>query len=186
MVGTVREQVREALAELRSTVAALRAPIEVDLHLRTSLRRLSAHFEQATGLTVHQVLPDELPALPNAYRLALYRTAQEALTNVQRHAQASQVWLVLSTTNTAVSLLVSDDGQGLTLSGEQTGFGLRGLGERAAELGGELHLEARRGGGTQLTFSLPLPVQAAFDVSRNLQGLEEGTDVRIDSNPTGG
>jgi two-component system sensor histidine kinase UhpB len=167
-------------------VAALRAPIEVDLHLRASLRRLTTHFEQATGLTVHQVLPDELPALPNAYRLALYRTAQEALTNVQRHAQASQVWLVLSTTKTTVSLLVSDDGQGLTLSGEQAGFGLRGLRERAAELGGELYLETRRGGGTQLTFSLPLPAQTSLDNSGGLQGLEEGTDVRIDSNPTGG
>jgi signal transduction histidine kinase len=186
MVGTAREQVREALAELRSTVAALRAPIEMDLHLRTSLRRLSAHFEQATGLTVHQVFPDELPPLPNAYRLALYRTAQEALTNVQRHAQAGQVWLVLSTTDTAVSLLVSDDGQGLTLSGEQTGFGLRGLGERAAELGGELHLEARRGGGTQLTFRLPLPAQATSDLSGTLHSLGEGTDVRTDPNPIGG
>jgi signal transduction histidine kinase len=135
---------------------------------------------------VHQVLPDELPPLPDAYRLALYRTAQEALTNVQRHAQASQVWLVLSTTDTAVSLLVSDDGQGITLSREQTGFGLRGLGERAAELGGELHLEARRGGGTQLTFRLPLPAQATSEISGNLQGLEQGTDVRTDPNPIGG
>jgi signal transduction histidine kinase len=186
MVGTAREQVREALAELRTTVAALRAPIEADLHLSTSLRRLSAQFEQATGLTVHQVLPDELPPLPYGYRLALYRTAQEALTNVQRHAQASQVWLVLSATDTAVSLLVSDDGQGITLSREQVGFGLRGLGERAAELGGDLHLEARRGGGTQLTFRLPLPAPAASEASGNLQGLGEGTDVRTDPNPIGG
>jgi signal transduction histidine kinase len=161
MVGTARGQVREALAELRATVAALRAPVEADLHLRTSLRRLAAHFEEATGLAVHQVLPEEMPVLPGAHRLALYRAAQEALTNVQRHAEASQVWLVLSITDTAITLLVSDDGRGLTHSGTEAGFGLRGLEERARQLGGELHLESRRGGGTQLSFRLPLPADSS-------------------------
>ena len=64
MVGTVREQVREALGELRSTVATLRTPVEADLHLRSALRRLAAHFEEATGLAIHQVLPDEMPPCP--------------------------------------------------------------------------------------------------------------------------
>jgi signal transduction histidine kinase len=159
MVGTVREEVREALAELRSAVATLRAPIEADLHLRGSLQRLIAHFEDATGLMVHQVLPEEMPPLPGAYRLAIYRTAQEALTNIQKHAQAKRVWLMLTTRDHAVTLLVGDDGQGVSLRKEQTGFGLRGMRERAAQLGGELHLEPRAGGGTQVSFRLPLPAQ---------------------------
>ncbi len=157
IVGTVREQVREALGELRSTVATLRTPVEADLQLRSSLARLMADFEQATGLTVHQVLPEEIPDLPDAHRLALYRAAQEALTNVQKHADAQQVWLVLGKDDEAVTLLVGDDGQGLSLSNEQKGFGLRGLRERAEQLGGELHLEPRSGGGTQLSLRLPLP-----------------------------
>ena len=160
MVGTVREQVREALSELRSTVAALRTPIEADLQLRSSLRRMIAHFEEATGLTVHQVLPEEMPDLPNSHRLALYRTAQEALTNIQRHAEANQVWLVL-TVDDAVTLLVSDDGRGYSISADQAGFGLHGLRERAAQLGGELHMESRRGGGAQLSFRLPLPKEGS-------------------------
>jgi signal transduction histidine kinase len=160
LVGTVREQVREALGELRATVATLRSPVEADLHLRSALRRLIEHFEAATGLTVHRVLPDELPPLPDAHRLALYRAAQEALTNIQKHAVASHVWLVLSTSDDTVTLLVSDDGQGVTVSHSNGGFGLRGLRERAAQLGGELHLEPRPGGGTQLSFRLPLPKEA--------------------------
>jgi len=157
MVGTVREQVREALAELRQTVAALRAPIEADLSLPHALARLAAHFETATGITIHQVLPraEELPDLPSTHRLALYRAAQEALTNIQRHAEAGQVWLVLAGDGGAVTLLVSDDGKGFSLSGDQAGFGLHGLRERAAQLGGEMHIEPRRGGGTQLSFRLP-------------------------------
>jgi signal transduction histidine kinase len=156
IIGTVRGQVREALSELRSTVATLRAPVEADLHLRSSLTRMMAHYEEATGLTVHSVLPDELPDLPDTHRLALYRAAQESLTNIQKHAAAEQVWLVLTVRDDAVTLLVSDDGQGLSLTGDQGGFGLRGLRERANQLGGDLYLEPRPGGGTQLSFRLPL------------------------------
>ena len=156
LVGTVREEVREALGELRSTVATLRTPIEADLHLRSSLRRLIAHFEEATGLTIHQMLPDPLPDLPDTYRMALYRAAQEALTNVQKHAGARQVWFMLTVRADAIDLLVSDDGQGMPTDVEMAGFGLRGLRERAAQLGGEFHLEPRAGGGTQLSFRLPL------------------------------
>jgi signal transduction histidine kinase len=156
LVGTVREQVREALGELRSTVATLRTPIEADLHLLSALRRLTDHFEKATGLTVHRVLPKELPTLPDAHRLAFFRAAQEALTNIQKHAEASQVWLVLSSEEGAVTLLVTDDGKGISSSAGQTGFGLQGLRERAGQLGGELHLEPRTGGGAQLSLRLPL------------------------------
>jgi signal transduction histidine kinase len=157
MVGTVRDEVREALGELRSAVATLRAPIEADLQLRSSLRRLVANFEEATGYTVHQMLPEKMPPLPGTYRLALYRTAQEALTNIQKHAHAKQVWLLLTAQDNAVTLLVGDDGQGISISKERTGFGLRGMRERAAQLGGEIHLEPRRGGGAQVSFRLPLP-----------------------------
>ena len=102
-------------------------------------------------------MPEEMPSLPDTHRLALYRAAQEALTNIQKHAGARQVWLVLSTSDDTVSLLISDDGRGLVLSRDQAGFGLRGLRERAERLGGTLHVEPRPGGGTQLSFSLPLP-----------------------------
>lgn len=156
LVGNVREQVREALGELRATVATLRAPVEADLQLPTALRRLTDHFEQATGLKVHRVLPEEMPSLPNTHRLALYRAAQEALTNVQKHAAAGQVWLVLNVGDGAISLLIGDDGRGPSPDRQAEGFGLQGLRERAAQLGGELHLEPRPGGGTQLSFRLPL------------------------------
>jgi signal transduction histidine kinase len=138
-------------------VATLRAPIEADLHLRSALRRLIDHFEKATSLTVHQVLPNEMPPLPDAYRLALFRAAQEALSNIQKHAGATQVWLVLTAGDEAVTLLVGDDGKGISLDTGQAGFGLQGLRERAGQLDGELHVEPRPGGGTQISFRLPLP-----------------------------
>jgi signal transduction histidine kinase len=167
MVGTVRQQVREALGELRQTVEALQVPIEADLELTSALRRLVAHFEEATDLPVHQVLPDQVPTLPGPHRLALYRAAQEALTNAQRHADASQVWLVLTVREEATTLLVSDDGKGLSYPAGGAGFGLRGMKERAAQLGGDLHVEPRRGGGTQVSLRLPIHTEIRVEDRAN-------------------
>lgn len=156
MVGTVREQIGEALAELRQTVAALRAPVEEDLCLDVSLQRLVEQFWQGTGIMVELEMPAELPELPPQHRRALYRAAQESLTNVQRHAQAKNVWMQLQRQDGAIVLYVSDDGVGIPPKLEPGGFGLKGLQERAAQLGGQFHLSPRPGGGTLATFFIPL------------------------------
>jgi len=158
MVGTVREQIRAALGDLRRIVAALRPPLEADLPLPRVLTRLAGDFEEATGIAVHLELPKEMPSLPAAHRLALYRAAQEALTNVQRHAQADRVWVTLQVVEDAVVLQVEDNGRGgLPPNAEELGFGLRGLRERAGQLGGEMQLAPRSDSGAQLILRLPLP-----------------------------
>lgn len=162
MVDTVRQQVRQSLSELRQTVAALRDPIETGLSIQQALERLVAGFEEGTGLVVHATL-GSLPPLTDKLRLVLFRTVQEALTNVQRHAQATQVWLHLSHHFDAISLLVSDDGKGYPPDAERLGFGLRGIRERVAQVGGECHCELRQGGGAQLAVRLPLQITSAED-----------------------
>ena len=156
MVDTVREQIREGLNELRSSVAALRQPLETDLSLDKSIRRLAQTFETGTGLTVNLILPAELPPLSALHRLALYRTAQEALTNVQKHAKAEQVWMQLNCVNDIITLRVSDNGMGMSGQASDASFGLRGIQERMTQLGGRMQIENRPGGGTQLLVSLPI------------------------------
>ncbi|NOX63276.1 MAG: sensor histidine kinase [Chloroflexi bacterium] len=156
MMATVHEQVNEALGELRRTVAALRAPLEEDLSLTQSLTRLADAFQAATGVQVDLDLPEVLPDLPPALRNALYRAAQESLTNVQKHAHASRVWLELRCQNGSVSLRVSDDGVGLAERASSSGFGVKGLRERAAQLGGEFQLKTRPEGGAEASFHAPL------------------------------
>jgi signal transduction histidine kinase len=155
MIGAMREQMKEALGDLRRTLATLRTPLEDDLPLDQSLKQLAHSFQEATGLHVHLSLPAELPPLPDAHRLALYRAAQETLTNAQRHAHARNVQLALRADAAVVVLTAADDGQGLPadLNG---GFGLKGLQERAAQLGGELAIENHAGGGAQVRFKLPV------------------------------
>lgn len=156
MVATVREQVREALSELRRTVARMRMPLESGLSLAQALERLVSSFEEATQLPVNILLPEDMPDLPENHRLAIFRITQEALTNIQRHAQARQVWLQIHCQDEQVQLLVGDDGPGFPDEAEQIGFGLRGIRERVSQLGGKFYLEERPGGGGQLSISLPL------------------------------
>lgn len=156
IIDAVRGQVREALKELRQTVGRLREPVEIELSLPQALRRLGESFSAATGLTVSLELPETLCTITPPQRLALYRTAQEGLTNIERHAQANQAWLRLVCLPDALRIEVDDNGQGLSdAQTDNSGYGLRGLQERAAALGGSVTLGPRPGGGTRLALSVP-------------------------------
>ncbi len=157
MIGAGRQQVREALQDLRRTVGRLREPVDIELSLPQALHRLAADFQEATGLAVHLELPEDACEVSSFQRLALYRTAQEGLTNIQRHAAAHHAWLRLECRPDQISLQVMDDGCGLPAGnpGSGSGFGLRGLRERAAQLDGTITLSERPGGGTILAIELP-------------------------------
>ena len=155
LIGAGRQQVRDALQDLRATVGRLREPVEIELSLPQALRRLAATFQEATGLVVHLELPETACEMTAAQRLALYRTAQEGLTNIQRHAAARQAWLRLECSADRLALHVSDDGRGLAAGSSGSGFGLAGLRERAAQLNGAVALADRPGGGATLTIQLP-------------------------------
>ena len=158
MLATVKEQMRAALSELRGTVATLREPLETDLSLSSALKRLGDNFQDATGINVKMAFTHKLPELPDAYRVALYRAAQEGLTNVQRHAQAKHVHIsLLLDDDDGIQLYIRDDGIGLPEGAEKMGFGLLGIQERATHLNGTMRLEANPKGGSQICLCLPLP-----------------------------
>ena len=117
-------------------------------------------------------LPQRAPELPGPHRQALYRGAQEGLTNIQKHAQATHAWLQLAQQTSAVTLTVRDNGVGLNGRNgiNSTGFGLRGLRERATQLEGTLCVETLAGGGTQLVLTLPLPLPEDDVTTRSTHG----------------
>ncbi len=156
MIGSGRQQVRDALQDLRLTVGRLREPVEIELPLPQALHRLVAGFQEATGLAVHLELPAKNFEITSSQRLALYRAAQEGLTNVQRHAAARQAWLRLECLPDRICLQVIDNGSGLNSGNPISGFGLRGLQERAAQLDGVVTLSDRPGGGAILAIQLPI------------------------------
>ncbi len=97
--------------------------------------------------------PSSLPQLPAAVEVAAYWIAQEALTNVRRHAHAHTCSVRMSVEPTVLRLEVADDGRGFT-SGS-TGIGLHTMKERAAEIGGTCEIGSRSDGGTLVTATLP-------------------------------
>ncbi|HRI56551.1 MAG TPA: sensor histidine kinase [Anaerolineae bacterium] len=157
MVGAVLEEIRAGLGELRRTVATLRTPVEADLALGPALKRLTDDFQRATGIAIQLSVADDLPELTASQRHALYRGAQEGLTNIQKHAGAGAAWIDLICVDGTVALRVRDDGLGLAANaGDQTGFGLPGLYERATQLGGQLTVGSAPAGGVELLMTLPL------------------------------
>ena len=99
--------------------------------------------------------------MPDAASISLYRVVQEGLTNVARHARASQVWVRLEGDANQVSLSVEDDGQGFDMeavkrgSNHAPGIGLLGMQERLELLGGGLEITSRPGRGTRLVARIP-------------------------------
>jgi signal transduction histidine kinase len=159
MIAAMREELKIALADLRLTVSAMRSPIAEYLSLESALLALTQSFQQNTGLTTYFNAFTNLPELSEPYRLALYRTAQEALTNIQRHAGAQSAWVNLEADDKQIILTIRDDGKGLgDLNEKGSGVGLIGLGERASLLGGTMRIfSSPQAGGAQLIFILPLP-----------------------------
>jgi len=145
------------VADIRRLVYALRPPALDDLGLLSALRE---HLIRAAppGLRVHLELPERLPPLPAAAEVAAYRIAQEAVTNVVRHARAQgcslKLWLERCGTRGTLHLEVRDDGVGIPL-GAPKGVGLTSMRERAEEVGGCLLVEAATPHGTRIRAALP-------------------------------
>ncbi|MEO8293234.1 MAG: GAF domain-containing sensor histidine kinase, partial [Actinomycetota bacterium] len=164
-LATARELVDAALGEARVAIYDLRPSMLDDLGLAPSLRTLA--FQQLEGEVEIELEVEDVESLPSHHEVALYRIAQEAVTNIRKHADASRVTLVLREETGSVVLLVRDDGRGfLTGSpyapGPATSFGLTGMSERAALIGGSLSVRSTPGEGTVLELRIPRqPVEVA-------------------------
>jgi two-component system, NarL family, sensor histidine kinase UhpB len=149
-----QEAIRTGLDEVRRIARELR-PETLELGLVSALTALASTFSQRTGLDVKRRFESGLPRLEPETELALYRVAQESLTNVARHADATHVELELTRGSGSVVLRVVDDGRGMN-GGAPPGGGLRGMRERALMLGAALAIKASREGGVEVRMEVPL------------------------------
>jgi signal transduction histidine kinase len=154
LLAAVRQQAQEAITDIRRLVYNLRPPALDELGLLSALREHVALY-QHQGLKVDVDTPTILPPLSAAVEVAVYRIAQEALTNVARHAQAQHCLLRLSIEDEALYLDISDDGKGIPAV-HGIGVGLHSMYERASELGGSCTITRGSSGGTTVRVSLPL------------------------------
>ncbi|MDQ3676262.1 MAG: histidine kinase [Actinomycetota bacterium] len=149
------ETVRENLDDLRRIAQRLRPQSLDELGLASALGHFSDRLSDQTGLPIERTFAHDLPVLSYDEELVIYRVAQEALTNVVRHAHASRAELTLERVYDSLVLRVSDDGRGLAGSGAGTG-GIRGMHERAALIHGDLRVAAREPRGTEVALHVPI------------------------------
>lgn len=155
VLAICRDEAQAAMAEVRQSVAAMRhSPLD-GRPLEEAIAALVAEFDRASPLDVTFRREGEPAELTQAAALTLYRAAQEGLTNAQKHALAGRVAVTLAFAPGAAALRVRDDGAGAAASGA-CGFGLAGLRERAAQLGGTLSAGPRPDGGFLLEVEVPL------------------------------
>lgn len=149
-----QETTRGSLDEVRRIARRLRPGVLEDLGLVSALSALATEFATHTGLVVSRRFDSGLPALGAEAELVLYRVAQESLTNVARHAEASRVELLLGRDADGVVLRIRDDGRGLGRSHE--GAGMRGMRERALLAGARLTLGSLPEGGAEVRLNVPI------------------------------
>ncbi|MGH3503770.1 MAG: sensor histidine kinase [Nocardioidaceae bacterium] len=166
LLGQIESTATDNLEEARRVVHALAPAALESAPLAAAIRRLLDRLSEQAGvaidLTVDQSDPRAATAVPTAYDVALLRLAQSALANVRQHSGAQRVAVSLTYAPDAVSLDVVDDGSGFDLSALEsaplggTGFGLRAMRERLADLDGHLTVESAAGEGTAVVAVLPL------------------------------
>jgi two-component system sensor histidine kinase UhpB len=149
-----RQAVRRALDEVRRISSELRPEMLEHLGLVSALTELTTTFARVSNVQVERDFPASLPTLAPEAELAVYRIAQESLTNVARHAHASRVLVTLEPGNKSVVLRVADDGRGFAGAPVEHG-GLRSMRERALLVGGALAIKPAPEGGVEVRLEVP-------------------------------
>jgi len=151
----------DTLREVRRISHALRPSMLDDLGVAAALEQLTRELGGESGISIGftQIAHTHAATLPDAVNTVLFRIAQEALTNIVRHAHASSASLALDISQDAVSLSISDNGRGFDVTdafvGRRSGVGLRNMRERLEALGGSLSLSSQAGH-TTVTAHVPL------------------------------
>ncbi len=146
---------RSGLTETRRALQALRASPLEDMGLPLALRALANGAAARAGFEVSVELPDRTDAIPGGVAQAIYRTVQESLENIVRHASARQVLIKLKGTDGRFELVIEDDGSGFDMQSVEGSdrLGLRGMQERAQVLGAHFSVDSQPGNGTRVHLS---------------------------------
>jgi two-component system, NarL family, sensor histidine kinase UhpB len=155
----LRETARSGTEDVRRIARRLRPEALEDLGLHSALAALATSFGEQAQVQVERRVEPSLP-LSTDEELVVYRVAQEALTNVARHAQATRVELRLHQNRAQTVLTVRDDGRGLCPGALPSAHGIRGMRERAMLIGAQFEIDSGHSRGTEIKLSIPLNPEA--------------------------
>jgi signal transduction histidine kinase len=169
-LGQLKELSMRALEELRQLVADLRPSLLDDLGLVPALRWYAKHYQETLPTQVSIEVSGDRRRLPQEIETVLFRIAQEALSNIARHAAAGHAVIRLEYGPSQVTLITQDDGKGFepeqVLGPQATrgGWGLVGIQERVTLAGGHFEVQSQPGAGTTLTVQIPITGEEVRDV----------------------
>lgn len=157
----LKEQIRDVLKETRAIIFDLRPMVLDDLGLVPTIRRLLDALKERTGIIAELRVTGEEKRLESHLEVGVFRTVQEALNNVEKHAKAKSVLVRLDFRRHVLSATVEDDGVGFDANAQhydEENFGIIGMHERMALLGGEISIKAEKKKGTKVYIKVPLAV----------------------------
>ncbi len=152
-IAELRRHLGTMVTELRLSIFDLRAGVDDVVGLGTAVSEYAKRVGAQSGLTVNLSLNEGSARLPTAVEVELLRILQEAVTNVRRHAEASNLWIDLDVQPPSARLRVADDGRGLQ-PGRMDSVGLVGMRERASRIGATMRLSASDHGGTEVEVAI--------------------------------
>jgi signal transduction histidine kinase len=156
-LGRLREDIRTVIREVRDTLYDLRTDVSDEQGFVATLELFAGRVRDRSGLEVI-VRADEQERLPLPQERELFRIAQEAIINVERHADADLVTITWQSDGTSALLEIADDGTGFPIgrAGRLDSYGLLGMRERAASIGAGLEVDSTPGHGTRVRCALPV------------------------------
>lgn len=155
----LQDQIRYVLKETRKIIFGLRPMTLDDLGLVPTLRRVLDTMRERAGIFPEIKVTGEEKRLSSHLEVGIFRTVQEALNNVEKHAKAKTVWVRIDYHQANVTAIVEDDGRGFDPNADRGGtesFGIMGMQERVALLDGELTIKSRPGKGTKVQIKVPV------------------------------
>ncbi len=153
LVMTLRKEITRILSDLRHSIFDLRSDVPADAGIGTAIAGYARQVGAQTGLTVHLTHEESHERLRPEVEAELLRIGQEAITNVRKHAKASNLWVTVTVNPPAARVRVADDGVGLDMR-RRDRYGLDIMAERAHRVGATLVIETRPDGGTVVDVSL--------------------------------
>lgn len=162
-IPEIQRMIDDGIQTMRKIIRDLRPEVLDTLGLIDGIRWQADEFQKRTGIQCSVKLPEQDPTFESKVSTTIFRILQEALTNVVRHARATEVRVILQHTNDLLTLEVADNGKGISEieKNKVESFGLLGIRERARSIGGSMTINGEQGKGTVLRISVPDQEQQA-------------------------
>ena len=155
IIEVIKNEISKSLDDLRNVVKTLRKPVELELNINESLKNLVYSFTSIKNIKAKLEIDENILDLKEDYKITILRVCEEALTNIEKHSNATEIWIKLKKEEGNLILTVEDNGVGFPNEIKEGSFGLIGMKERANIFNGKFLYENREEGGARIVFSLP-------------------------------